>query len=289
MRKTKARQADRDAIVSSLADAYADQQLSAEEYEDRMSRALTARTLAPLNALVEDLQGRPMVGTPPEQSARGAALPAVHPGVAGNGLTSGRPRASRRALLAGALAVLAVGSFVAWQNNAAESTAPVMAAPPVHERNTTDPFTPQGFKQVVAALMADSDPEAYVSLLTLSQGRDGWQGFAVLPVDMDRQRTETWRWPVTPDFEPDKDSYERGRFLRLSDFDVSLVAKAHRRALSLLGSPEVAAERSAHITAPISHTDPTCLSLTVEDEWQTAVTVSYSCVGKLTGHTRSRG
>ncbi|MGO9078005.1 MAG: DUF1707 and DUF4190 domain-containing protein [Streptosporangiaceae bacterium] len=49
---------DRDATASILQTAFAEGRLSQDEYEDRVGRALTARTFAELDALTADLPGR---------------------------------------------------------------------------------------------------------------------------------------------------------------------------------------------------------------------------------------
>lgn len=52
----RARQADRDAVTNRLEQGYADGQLDRVEWESRTNRALSAKTLADLHGLVDDLQ-----------------------------------------------------------------------------------------------------------------------------------------------------------------------------------------------------------------------------------------
>lgn len=61
--RMRAADADRERVVESLKHAYSEGRLTAEEYEDRVERALSARTYDDLDALVSDLPGvrTPMV------------------------------------------------------------------------------------------------------------------------------------------------------------------------------------------------------------------------------------
>ncbi|MER7765473.1 DUF1707 domain-containing protein [Kitasatospora sp. NPDC096140] len=69
----RASHADRDRMVEILRDAAADGRLDAEELEERLERALTARTFADLAPLTEDLPVAPLV--PPTVPARLFAVP----------------------------------------------------------------------------------------------------------------------------------------------------------------------------------------------------------------------
>lgn len=60
----RARDADRDRYVEVLEAAYVDGQLGAEDRELRVSRALQAETLAELDMITRDLQGRPAPPVP---------------------------------------------------------------------------------------------------------------------------------------------------------------------------------------------------------------------------------
>ncbi len=55
--------AERDEAISALADAYADGRLTAEEFDERMAAASTARFAADLDMLFSDLPPRPAVRT----------------------------------------------------------------------------------------------------------------------------------------------------------------------------------------------------------------------------------
>lgn len=77
----RARDADRDRYVEVLEAAYVDGQLGAEDRELRVSRALQAQTLAELDMITRDLQGRP------------APVPAPAPPAPARVSTAPRPRA----------------------------------------------------------------------------------------------------------------------------------------------------------------------------------------------------
>jgi hypothetical protein len=51
--------ADRDKVVDRLQEAFADGRLADEEYEERLQRALSAKTFGELSALTRDLPGEP--------------------------------------------------------------------------------------------------------------------------------------------------------------------------------------------------------------------------------------
>ena len=77
-RETRARDADRAAACELIEAAFADGQLSPEEHDARVERALRAQTLDELDALTRDLQGdRPAVPVP--RAPRRARLPRVRP------------------------------------------------------------------------------------------------------------------------------------------------------------------------------------------------------------------
>lgn len=104
--RTRARDADRDALCKALDAAFADGQLDGAEHRERTAAALRARTLAELRVLVEDLQlSAPM----PQQFSRPA-------------------RPSRRARWAGALVSLVL---VAAGFGIGRATAPETPASPV--------------------------------------------------------------------------------------------------------------------------------------------------------------
>lgn len=64
--RLRARDIDRANTSAALDTAYAEGQLEADEYHDRQARARSARTLAELSALTDDLQGVPeQVAAPP--------------------------------------------------------------------------------------------------------------------------------------------------------------------------------------------------------------------------------
>ncbi|HEX7740319.1 MAG TPA: DUF1707 domain-containing protein [Marmoricola sp.] len=69
---TRARQADRDAVLGQLEAAYADGQLDRAEFDRRSDRALRARTLGDLGVLVADLQSD---GQPALRRAGSASAP----------------------------------------------------------------------------------------------------------------------------------------------------------------------------------------------------------------------
>lgn len=104
--RTRARRADRDRAIAAIDAAYADEQLSDTEHDDRISRALRAITLGELIGLTADLQ----VDQP--------ASPTPHP-----------PRPRVAMVVASIVAVLGLAWGLTALNNGPDSTQP--AAEPV--------------------------------------------------------------------------------------------------------------------------------------------------------------
>src|SRR6266568_8582785 len=71
----RASHADRDQVVELLRVAAGDGRLSAEELDDRLERALTARTYAELAALTADLPATPGVAVVPPGAGAVSATP----------------------------------------------------------------------------------------------------------------------------------------------------------------------------------------------------------------------
>jgi Domain of unknown function (DUF1707) len=68
----RASDADRDAVVATLSESYQAGRLTADEFDERTGRALTARTLGELSPLTSDLPGTPSADPGPvvQQAAR---------------------------------------------------------------------------------------------------------------------------------------------------------------------------------------------------------------------------
>ena len=67
----RAADVDRDRAVSFLTTAFTEGRLTKDEYDERVERALHARTYADLDMIVTDLPGARNVGTPPAVRPRG--------------------------------------------------------------------------------------------------------------------------------------------------------------------------------------------------------------------------
>jgi len=67
----RAADVDRDRAVSFLTTAFTEGRLTKDEYDERVERALHARTYADLDVIVTDLPGARNVGTPPVVRPRG--------------------------------------------------------------------------------------------------------------------------------------------------------------------------------------------------------------------------
>ena len=67
----RAADVDRDRAVSFLTTAFTEGRLTKDEYDERVDRALHARTYADLDVIVTDLPGARNVGTPPVVRPRG--------------------------------------------------------------------------------------------------------------------------------------------------------------------------------------------------------------------------
>jgi len=67
----RAADVDRDRAVSFLTTAFTEGRLSKDEYDERVERALHARTYADLDMIVTDLPGARNVGSPPVVRPRG--------------------------------------------------------------------------------------------------------------------------------------------------------------------------------------------------------------------------
>lgn len=80
--------AERDAVTEVLRDAAAEGRIDMDELEDRLERALQARTFADLDPLVADLP----VPRPSQSMGSAAAVPATHRAVAGSSAGTGPDR-----------------------------------------------------------------------------------------------------------------------------------------------------------------------------------------------------
>lgn len=122
MSRTRATDADRDSTLDHLEAAYASGQLASEEREDRVARALRARTVDQLNDLLADLQG---AGITPRSA------PTVRPEQPGSPVTptpAPRPRPALVVLLAALLLVW--GVWTLWPRSTS-SGLPEVVAPQV--------------------------------------------------------------------------------------------------------------------------------------------------------------
>lgn len=79
-RDLRASDSDRDRVLAVLSDATADGRLSSEEFSERMSRAVSARTLGELAALTSDLSSTPVVHVDAGRVISGIFAPASRGG-----------------------------------------------------------------------------------------------------------------------------------------------------------------------------------------------------------------
>lgn len=121
----RARDVDREYAMGLLRNASAEGQLSYQEFEQRLARAMRARTLGELAALVDDLQEPPPVPVVPVVPM--APYPYVYAPARAD-----RTRSRRRgiaALVAGAMTLVVVGSLAtAYSSMTAPTAAPVPEA-----------------------------------------------------------------------------------------------------------------------------------------------------------------
>ena len=84
---------DRDAVVATLRDAYADGRLTLEEFQERTAAAYGGRTWGDLRELTTDLPVQPILGTdlPPEAQPAGTASAQLPPGPHPGALPPGFP------------------------------------------------------------------------------------------------------------------------------------------------------------------------------------------------------
>ncbi|MEU7813248.1 DUF1707 domain-containing protein [Pseudonocardia sp. NPDC049154] len=136
--RTRARDADRNALCNALDTAYAEGQMDGGEHRERTATALRATTLGELKALVADLQlERPIALLPPDrpQRSRGTRWAGVLVALALLGVGFGVGHAVARS---SAPATVAAGETVA----AGRQVAPVVVTP-------AGLHTPEGFGRLV--------------------------------------------------------------------------------------------------------------------------------------------
>lgn len=77
----RASDVDREAVVTTLREAYTAGRLTLEEFDERMAAAYAGRTWGDLRALTADLPVQPVLGTdiPDRQPSSAAALPSYSP------------------------------------------------------------------------------------------------------------------------------------------------------------------------------------------------------------------
>lgn len=199
----RARNSDRDEVISLLGTAYVDGQLTGAEHEARVARALTARTVGDLFTLIDDLLPEP---------EKTALHDAVHR----------RPVVRSRALVAAAvvLALVVVSVVGALLDNDGEDQVTVVTTPFVPEEPVLeepdlpakDPEPePQHEPLTVAALqefiVAYSEEFSTTEIYDASFRDDGHVSFEALHGPARKNRLQGWRWdPVDGFSSPDDPS-----------------------------------------------------------------------------------
>jgi hypothetical protein len=182
----RARDADRDRYVEIIEAAYVDGQLGDQDRELRISRALSAETLAELDMITRDLQGRP------EPLVRVTPVPAA----------SGDRRRGLSAawIVAAVVGLVGLGVPALWLSGGERDAGPAIsidvavptespASQPVAEEPVTFEMTPADVRAFLRAY------EEQFSTLDAFEARfyPGWAG-ADVPVRGARPRMERWTW-----------------------------------------------------------------------------------------------
>jgi hypothetical protein len=110
--RIRASDADRDRVVSLLREHHAEGRLTAEEFHQRLDRALDAKTLGELDELLADLPGIDLYRLP--AAGIRPVPPGVRPRRAGVKRRGGEPAIPRRAGAWAAWATVSVLLFVIW-------------------------------------------------------------------------------------------------------------------------------------------------------------------------------
>lgn len=182
--RTRARDTDRDEAINVLGAAFADGQLTREEYDARVAKALSATTLGGLGSVISDLQ-KPgerhearlsRLEPPGEQASTTPSWP-PSPGV---------PTPRRAAISAAVgVAALAFGVFVIPRVIADDRAPDSGSAALPH----VDVLTPDGFRTFVDAVRARSGDTL---VLDVTIGSD--YGRVMVPVDATSDRYVEWIW-----------------------------------------------------------------------------------------------
>lgn len=272
-RSTRARQADRDAVIESLTEAYADLQLTAAEYDARTTRALAAETIGELKDLVAGLTDAPALDPPPGPQRRPRRRP-----------WSSRTKMAVAAgvtLSAVLVVALALELFDDEPAPPPPPAAPVAPVAPEAPEPAPDPFTRAGFETLLSDF-ADQHPDTRIYRLYLgnspnADAQESWVAVASVPVPGKRGRSVEWQWPrqaSTP-----QRSTTTQRAWDLADLDPSLVPRAYRKARALLDDQELPARRTAMLFAPDE--EGSCVRVQVTNEWQDEAVVELTCRGEV--------
>lgn len=258
-RKTRARAIDRDTHVEVIEAAYADGQLTREEYDERVSAALQAVTLTDLDRLTGDLQG-----------ARVAPRPAAPPV-----RTTPASSAQKRGLAIGAAVAAAVLVFFFLLVDTSPQDSATSGQVEVVPAEVVNPLTQGGYEQFLAALQ-ERQGDLVVFSVNLIEGR----ALVTVPVDATSQRSESLSWNGVWG-EPGTGTADGDR-LDLARIDPGLVTTAVEEVDALVREPERdQTALSLGAPDPDRPEEPVCVRASSGNRYAERGHQSWTCSGTL--------
>lgn len=266
----KARDVDRDLAIDFVEAAWADGQLTREEYDVRVDRLLRARTLGALERDLSDLQGPDGAPWRPD----GAAVPVSHlardravtASTAAPNATGLRAGGGLFAALIGCLAV--VGGCLAIANDTPD--APTGRHSTV-EVETDSPLSAQGYRNLVAELDRETGETSAFELRLQEYGAQG-----SFPSEPTGTLAESRTWDGQKWSEPTMTSLTRERF-NLEMISPDTVEEAFVQAsVALTGDVRVELRLAVVEVAGVR----SCLQATSTADGE-SITESYDCQGNL--------
>jgi len=266
---TRARDDDRTTAIQVIEDAFADGQITREEYDVRLDKALRATRLRELDALLADLQDpggkrwQPRLltrrSTPVAPASIATASPAKKPGAA---------------ILVPLVAVLVLVIVLAPRLFDDHS---LPAGPSLTDTadRSVQPLTETGYREFLTALKAREGDLVVFSVRVHKEGVD-----VDVPVDVTTRHYQSLTWDGQWQDRDSTGTSETARF-DLGRIDPALIARASQTAAGLVEEPDTF---QVTVTAP-SVDDAACVSSYASNRYDDSAGASFDCAGiKLEQH-----
>lgn len=260
----RARDADRNVTVDALTDAYADGQLTHEEYDTRVDQALAARHLTALHGLTRDLQGVP-TQLPSDPTPASSTTAAVVP-------SDGIPARYRGRIAAGVIAAVLAVILLPRVFGTEEQEATPAGSDPAR----VDLLAEGAYEQLVADLDDSLEGPPVVFSAVVSRDSASFE----LPIDRSSDRYHLVRYDAEGWEETDQVGTSQQGRLDLLRIDPEDIENGVRTAEELVEDAE-RDRTSVVFSAPDPGVEePRCFSVLTSNRFGEDASVSYTCNGR---------